>query len=69
MAALSRERARKVIVDIRIENGGITPEDRERTPESVLRTIESLRRKVAAATRTYDLFSTHALIICLAEDL
>lgn len=53
MAALSRERAREVIADIRIDNGGITPEDREKTPERVLRTVAMLRRKTAAATRTF----------------
>lgn len=53
MSTLSREEARQIIEDIRIDNGAISPDDRKKTPPSVLASIETLQRKLGASTKTY----------------
>ncbi|MCJ1398278.1 hypothetical protein MMC11_001475, partial [Xylographa trunciseda] len=51
MSQLSREEASELIADVRVENGGISREDREATRPEVLRALTSVRRKLAGATK------------------
>ncbi|MCJ1310202.1 hypothetical protein MMC25_003863 [Agyrium rufum] len=60
MVQLTREEAANLIAEIRVDNGGISPEDRADTKPSVLRALANVRRKLGAATKTLatNLYST-----------
>jgi len=57
MAFLSRDQARRFIDGLRKKNGGMTAKQREflqREDPDILEMFENIRRKLGAATKTYE---------------
>ncbi|QGA16253.1 hypothetical protein EYB26_003920 [Talaromyces marneffei] len=65
MVLLTIERARYIIDEIRVNNGGITAEDRRNTSENVLRALENLRRQLGSSTRALarDLYTSESRFV------
>lgn len=65
MAFLTVERARKIIDEIRVKNGGLTAEDRRRTPENVLQVLENVLRQLGSSTRALarDLYTSESRFV------
>jgi hypothetical protein len=65
MTEITPDQARQLVNRLREKNGGITPEDRERTPESVLRALEEVREQLGRSMRTIsrDLYNSDSRFI------
>jgi anti-sigma regulatory factor (Ser/Thr protein kinase) len=65
MALLTKERARKIIDEIRVNNGGLTAEDRRNTPENVLQVLENVLRQLGSSTRALarDLYTSESRFV------
>ena len=62
MADLDKKQAREFVDDIRINNGGVTDEDRETASASILRSVASLRTALAATTQMYFPLTLHLYV-------
>ena len=50
MISISRDKAREIVEEICVSNGGISAADRAKTLASVLKSLDSVRKKLGAAT-------------------
>ncbi|KAI7968869.1 hypothetical protein EIK77_002865 [Talaromyces pinophilus] len=59
------ERARKLIDEIRMSNGGITAEDRRNTSKNVLQALDNVLKQLGSATRTLaqDLYTSESRFV------
>ncbi|KAF4999009.1 hypothetical protein F66182_16289 [Fusarium sp. NRRL 66182] len=65
MDSLTIERAREIIDEVRVYNGGITEEDRRNTSQIVLKALENVRQQLGAVTRTLaqDLYTSESRFV------